>query len=138
MCRRSHVALTGPSLHDRAADDPFLTKGVLAAMAALYLDGHDPCDPRASPLHNTQSGLAPVQIHVGTDEVLLDDARRYAANSGSLGNLVALHIWDGMSHVFPSSTGRLVAADQALDLIGVFLAERLRQPALVDATKDRG
>ncbi len=137
------LALTGPSLHSRTADDAFLTEGVLAAMAALYLDGHDPCDPRASPLYGRRSGLAPVQIHVGTDEVLLDDACRYADISRSLGNPVTLHVWQGMNHVFPSNTGRLVAADQALDLIGAFLAERLLQPSRLmiggfNATKGQG
>jgi hypothetical protein len=32
----------------------------------------------------------------------------------------------GMPHGFPGSVGRLKAAAQALDAIGVFLAERLR------------
>ena len=128
------LALTGPSLRGRAADDPFLTEGVLAAMAALCLNGHDPRDPRASPLYGRRSGLAPVQVHVGTHEVLLDDARRYAASTRCRGNPVALHVWEGMSHVFPSSVGRLVAAGHALDLIGAFLAEWLHHPSPVRTT----
>ena len=41
---------------------------------------------------------------------------------------MTLHVWEGMSHVFPSKIGRLIAATGALDLTGTFLADRLRQP----------
>ncbi len=44
------LALSGASITDRAAADPLLTRDGLAVAAARYLDGHDPRDPRASPL----------------------------------------------------------------------------------------
>jgi acetyl esterase/lipase len=34
-------------------------------------------------------------------------------------------IWEGLPHVFPTAVGQLEAADQALNAIGSFLAERL-------------
>jgi epsilon-lactone hydrolase len=35
-------------------------------------------------------------------------------------------VWMGMPHGFPGSIGKLKAAEQALDAIGVFLAAVLR------------
>jgi monoterpene epsilon-lactone hydrolase len=32
-------------------------------------------DPRASSLYGNLAGLPPIQLHVGTSEILLDDAR---------------------------------------------------------------
>jgi acetyl esterase/lipase len=75
----------------------------------------------ASPLYGDLAGLAPIQLHVGTDEVLLDDARRYAERAQAAGVEATVHVWEGMSHVFPSSIGTLVAAERALQAIGVFL-----------------
>jgi acetyl esterase/lipase len=48
----------------------------------------DPKHPLASPLCAQLFGLPPVRIHVGDDEVLLDDSRRYverAVGSGASG-----------------------------------------------------
>lgn len=112
------LALTGDSLRTRADVDPFLTPEGLAASAARYLGAHDPRDPRASPLHGDLSGLPPVLLHVGDDEILLDDSLRYAArHAGS-----AVHVWAGMPHVFPMHVGTLRAAELALQDIGAFVS----------------
>jgi acetyl esterase/lipase len=123
------LALTGASLEDRAEDDPLITKQMLSLTASSYLGGRDPYDPFASPLYGELRGLAPVQIHVGTSEVLLDDARRYADRFQEAGGDAVAHTWEGMMHVFPSSVGSLEASDAALDLIGVFLKDKLQSAA---------
>ncbi len=43
------LALSGTSMETRSEADPLLTKDSLASTAKLYLDGHDPSDPQASP-----------------------------------------------------------------------------------------
>jgi hypothetical protein len=49
------------------------------------------------------------------------------------------HVWEGMTHVFPSSVGTLEAAEKALSLMGTFLDERLgMQPEAVGSPKVRG
>ena len=70
-------------------------------------------------------GLPPLRLHTGTDEILLDDSRRYAQNARAANVDIALHLWEGMPHVFATTVGSLNAATQALDLIGTFLRERL-------------
>jgi epsilon-lactone hydrolase len=119
------LALTGPSMETRADEDPFLTKDALAAAAAQYLAGQDARAPFASPLYGDLGGLPPIQVHTGTAEILLDDSKRYAERAGSANVDIALHTWEGMPHVFPSSVGTLNAAGAALDLIGTFLRERI-------------
>jgi len=133
------LALTGGSLEDRADDDPLLTKEMLSKTAASYLDGHDPRDPLASPLYGALAGRPPIQLHVGASEVLLDDTRRYAERARAAGAEAVAHLWEGMTHVFPSSVGTLEAAEKALSLMATFLDERLgARPEAVGSPKERG
>ena len=114
------LAFTGESLAARASEDPAITQPVLAAGAAKYLAGQSATDPLASPLYGDGDGLPPVQVHVGTAEILLDDSRRLA----TLGP-IEVHVWEGMVHVFPRNVATLKAARSALDLAGAYLRERL-------------
>jgi acetyl esterase/lipase len=119
------LALRGLSLESRAEADPFLTKAALARAAAEYLARENARTPQASPLYGDLRGLPPLRLHTGTDEILLDDSRRYAQNARAANVDIALHLWEGMPHVFATTVGSLNAATQALDLIGTFLRERL-------------
>ena len=78
------------------------------------------------PLRGRLDGLPPVRIHVGDDEVLLDDSRRYIERMLAAGGDAHLDIWMGMPHGFVASIGRLKASAQALDAIGRFLRLRLQ------------
>jgi acetyl esterase/lipase len=119
------LALTGPSVKERADDDPILTPAMLATTGASYLQGHDPRDPHASPLYGRLAGLPPIQLHVGTSEILLDDSRRYVERARREGVDATAHIWEGMPHVFPANIGTLDAAERALETIAAFLKEQL-------------
>ena len=119
------LALAGASWVDRDAADPYFTRPQVADFARLYLGDQSPTDPAASPLYGDLAGLPPVRAHVGQDEVLLDDAKRYVQRAVAVGVDARVDVWEGMAHVFPSAVGRLAAADAALDAIGTFLAERL-------------
>jgi epsilon-lactone hydrolase len=123
------LMLTGSSWDGRGAADPIFVRDQLAEFARLYLGDHDPSDPLASPLYGDLAGLPPIRIHVGEDEVLLDDARRYMAKAVAAGVDARVEVWQGMLHVFPSSIGQLAAADVALAATGTFLVDRLsRKP----------
>jgi acetyl esterase/lipase len=114
------LALTGESMETRAESDPMLTRDALNQAAQLYLGDKDRHDPKASPLYGELTGLPPVMFHVGEDEILLDDSRRFANRIEAAGGDAQLHIWEGMTHVFPSNVA-LHAAKDALDEIGAFL-----------------
>ena len=119
------LALSGRSWETRAAADPYFTRAQADSLVPLYLGHHDPKDPLASPLYGNLAGLPPIRVHVGDDELLLDDSLRYVERAVAAGVDARVDIWEGLPHVFPSSVGQLAAADRALDAIGAFLAERL-------------
>jgi monoterpene epsilon-lactone hydrolase len=97
----------------------------LSRNAADYLQGHAAHDPQASPLFGNPAGLPPLQLHVGNDEVLRDDAIRYADRARAAGVATDLHVWEGMPHVFLSNVGTLEAATRALDIASAFLRGQL-------------
>jgi acetyl esterase/lipase len=119
------LTLAGASFQSHADDDPLITKGMLAATAAAYLRTQDASGPLASPLQGTLTGLPPIQVHVGTREVLLDDTLRYVARARQAGVDAMAHVWEGMTHVFQSNVGSLEAADKSLTIMAAFLADRL-------------
>ena len=124
MSSWTDLALTGDSIKKRANSDPLLTRDALEKAAKLYLGEQDPRDPRASPLYGDVTGLPPVLLHVGEEEILLDDSRRFAERISSVGGVAHLNVWQGMVHVFPSNI-HLRAAREALDDTGDFLRSHL-------------
>jgi epsilon-lactone hydrolase len=118
------LALTSDSIGARAKHDPLLTRDALEDARRLYLGQANAKDPRASPLYGDLTDLPPVLLHVGADEILLDDARRYAHLLANSGPAAELHVWEGMVHVFPANLVLLQAAREALDLAGEFLRRK--------------
>jgi monoterpene epsilon-lactone hydrolase len=119
------LALSGASYETRAEADPFFLKSQAAGLIRSYLGDTDPKNPLASPLYGDLTGLPPIRVHVGDDEVLLDDSRRYVERALAAGVDATLDVWMGMAHGFPNNVGRMHAANEALDAIGVFLRQRL-------------
>lgn len=119
------LALTGPSFETREAADPYFTRSQVEELVRSYLGDTDPKNPLASPLYGNLAGLPPISIHVGEDEVLLDDSRRYFERAVAAGVDARLDVWEGMPHGFVGSVGELAAAAKALDSIGEFLGQRL-------------
>jgi monoterpene epsilon-lactone hydrolase len=123
------LTLSSATYETRADADPLFTRPQVAELVHSYLGSADAKHPLASPLHGRLAGLPPVRIHVGDDEVLLDDSIRYAARAVAASVDARLDVWMGMPHGFPASIGRLKAAAQALDAVGAFLTERLQAHA---------
>jgi len=112
--------LTATAL-SRGVDDPFISEGDLKARARLYAAGRDPTDPRLSPLLGELKGLPPMIVHVGSREVLLNDAARFARAANAAGSFVELEVWDRMTHVWHQWGAALPAAGIAT----TSLAERV-------------
>jgi monoterpene epsilon-lactone hydrolase len=117
------LTLSGPSFLDPATHDPIFKPAILAAAVEKYLAGADPKNGRASPLFAIPENLPPLAIQVGTDELLLDDARRYAKAAAASGGDVRLDIYQGLHHVFQRSTDELPSARKALDAAAQFLSD---------------
>ena len=120
------LTLSGETYETRADADPYFTRPQVAELVNSYLSGADPRDPRASPLYAQFAGLPAISVHVGDDEVLLDDSRRYVQRALAAGVDASLDVWLGMPHGFTSSVGKLKASAQALDAIGAFLRKAFR------------
>jgi len=118
------LALSGASWATRAEADPYFVKPQAEELVRSYLGGHDATDPAASPLYANLTGLAPVRVHVGDDEVLLDDSVRFVERARKAGVDARLDVWEGMAHGFLGGVGRLAASSEALHAIGEFLTER--------------
>lgn len=116
------LTLSGATYETRAAADPFFTRAQVAELVHAYLGNADPDDPLASPLHGPLAGMPPIRIHVGDDEVLLDDSLRYVERAVAAGVDARLDVWMGMPHGFASGVGKLKASAQALDALGAFIA----------------
>ncbi|MGA9882986.1 MAG: alpha/beta hydrolase [Candidatus Acidiferrales bacterium] len=120
------LALTGPSFETRLEADPYFVRPQVEGLVRSYLGDTDPKNPVASPLYGNLAGLPPISIHVGDDEILLDDSRRYFERAVAAGVNARLDVWEGMPHGFAGSVGKLETAAKALDAIGGFLAQHLK------------
>jgi epsilon-lactone hydrolase len=119
------ATLSGESWKRQATADLYFTRSQASALLQAYLGGHDPADPQASPLFGDLANLPPIRVHVGEDELLLDDSRRFVERAVAAGVDARVDVWQGMQHVFPNGVGQLGAAGTCLEAIGGFLADRL-------------
>src|SRR5439155_675229 len=88
------------SLKRNAAAEPMLNAQDAPKLVEQYLAGADPRTPYASALYGDPTGLPPVLIQVGSDEILLDDAVRMAEKLRAAGRPVELEIFPRMPHVW--------------------------------------
>lgn len=79
LCPWLDLALNGQSVTDVGERDAFLDANRLRASARGYLGEIDATDPRASPLYAKVHGLPPLFIQTTSEDLLLDDALRFAA-----------------------------------------------------------
>jgi epsilon-lactone hydrolase len=121
------LALTGESFETRAEADPYFIRSQAAGLVHSYLGEADPRNPLASPLYGNLTGLPAIRVHVGDDEVLLDDSRRYVERAVAASVDASLDVWMGMAHGFVNGVGTLTAATEVLSAIGKFLNERLAE-----------
>jgi epsilon-lactone hydrolase len=120
------LAVSGASIEICADTDPLLTREMLTLAAQRYLNNHDAKDPLASALYAPLKGLPPLQIHVGTEEILLDDALRFVRMARADKVEATVHVWEGMPHVFAASVGTLEAAAESLDVMAAFLNSQFK------------
>lgn len=120
---------TGESMDTKAGVDPLFTRESLEHTADMYLAGQDPRHPLLSPATlGDLTGLPPMLLQAGTNEVLLDDSTRMAARAREAGVDVVLDITADVPHVFQSFAGVLDEADDALDRAALFLTQHIRTP----------
>ncbi len=92
---------TAGTFASRAETDIMFSKQSGDDASALYLQGHDPRDPLASPQFADVTGFPPTQIFAGGMETLLDDSLELAARIARAGSAVELVVAPDQQHVYP-------------------------------------
>ena len=78
-----------------------------------------------------RTSAPPIRVHVGDDEVLLDNSLRYVRRSVAAGVDATVDVWQGMPHGFVGKVGRVEASAEALKAIGTFLSARFAYRSFV-------
>jgi epsilon-lactone hydrolase len=130
-CISPWVDLTGEaaSIVSRADRDPIVDAGDLERFVWWYVGETDA--RAASPVHGDLSGLPPLLVQVGDEEVLLDDSVLLAERAGAAGVDVTLEVWPEMFHVWHAFAGRVPESTAAVEQLGAFIQRAMmaNQPA---------
>jgi acetyl esterase/lipase len=107
----------------KAHTDPIVTEEGIQEFVALYLAGQDPKTPLASPLFADLTGLPPLLIQVGSEEVLLEDSIGLDKKARACGVDSRLEVWEEMIHVWHSFSPILKEGREAINRIGEYFKE---------------
>ena len=127
------LTLAGASMETKREVDLLMSPPALRARVTDYTAGQDAALGLISPVFAELSGLPPLIIQVGTNEVLLDDAVRLAREAAAADVEVTLDVTPKVPHVFQVYYPILDEAAAALDRAGQFLSARLASAERVTA-----
>jgi len=111
------------SREENANKDAVLVANRFGELRDMYLGAHDPKDPVASPLFAELPNCPPVLMHVGDDEILLDDTLSMQNHLEAQGVDVLVRNWPTGFHVWHMMLGFVPEAREALDDIARFVAK---------------
>lgn len=115
------LAATGESIKTNTGRCAMFYGESVAPSARMYLGETDPKNPLASPLYADLTGLPPLLIHVGADEVLRDDSTRLAERAKAAGVRVDLKVWPVVPHAWQLAPHKIPEARASLRESGEFL-----------------
>jgi len=115
------LASTGESMTRRAHRDPWFEPEDMPIIASHYCDKSMFKQPLVSPVYADLSGLPPLYIQVGEDEILLSDSTRTADKVREAGGKVDIEIWPDMWHVFQVFVHQMPESRAAIRKIGEFV-----------------
>lgn len=116
---------SGETMKTNAKSDALLSPQFMWTVMAHYVQKHDLADPSLSPLTADLSGLPPMLIQAGEDEILLDDARRFSERAKKAGVDVNFEIWPAMWHDWHICAPGLDEANQAISRIAKFVHQQV-------------
>lgn len=106
-----------------ARDEAMLKPDAIRALGLHHIGGRNPKDPLISPAYGELHGLPPLMVHVGSREILLDDARAIRRNAKRAGVRMMYREWPDMPHVFPLFHRYLPEGRKAIDQMARFVRD---------------
>lgn len=116
---------TGSTFQTKTDVDLMVTPELIETIVKMYSPNNNPAEPTVSPLYADLSGIPPLLIHVGNQEILLDDSLRLARQAALEDVSVELKVWKGMIHCHQLFAPNLEEGRQAICEAGAFLASQL-------------
>lgn len=95
------LTLSNPDLPAAEAQDPWLGSAGSREIGRVWAGGDDPADPRLSPLNGPLVGLAPLDVYIGTRDMLYPDVRLLSQRAEQDHARVTLTVCNGGLHVYP-------------------------------------
>ncbi len=117
--------MSGESYHHNKEIDPMLVFDGFAPWSKNYIGEANPKAPYASPIFHNLTGMPPIFIQVGEEEMLLDDSKSYAAKAKVDGVDVTLEVYPKKFHVFNAFWRILPKAREANEKLGAFMKKQL-------------
>ena len=119
------LTASGESMQSRAEHDPWFKPADMPVIAAYYCREDELDSPLVSPVFADVTGLPPLLVQVGEDEILLSDSTRLAEKVGQAGGEVTLEVWPQMWHVFQVFVHQMPESRKAIARIAPFVRGRL-------------
>lgn len=123
------LTASGETMRTKADTDPWFKPQDMPVVAKYYCDEGQLREPLVSAVYADLSGLPPLYIQVGGDEILLSDSTRAADKISAAGGEVELEIWPGMWHVFQMFVHLMPESRQAINKIGTYVRQQLKVTA---------
>lgn len=116
---------TGESTRANAKCDRLFYPENIAEFARAYLGKAAAENPFASPVFGDFHGLPPMLFHVGSTEILLDDARRIHQKIQENGGASEMEIYEDIFHCWQMAVGFVPEARDSLAKAAEFIRRRV-------------
>ena len=115
------LSASGESHRTRDSADPWFNATDIPVVARYYCEKDQVRDPLVSPVYADMSGMPPIHIQVGDDEILLSDATRLVENAHQAGGKADIDVWHEMWHVFQAFLLVMPESREAIDRLGAYI-----------------
>ncbi len=109
----------------RNRERDWITREQLDAIRTVYLAGHDPKDPIASPVYARLGGLPRLYVQAGTHELLVSDIGAFVDRARWAGVPVQAELWEGMYHGWQLFAAQVPEGQEAIAQAGAFICDVL-------------
>ena len=121
------MSLSGETMVTNDETDSSISAKSMPRTRELFVSEAQIKDPLASPLEATLSGLPPILIQVGDEEILLSDSQRFYQKATQAGVQAELRVWPEMFHVWHACVGLFEEAKLAIDEISQFIWKNINR-----------